>query len=55
VRPFQRSQCWCLRRASLPNDLADRVRNAATAAGVSVSAIITSAVAEFLGASVGNV
>jgi hypothetical protein len=41
--------------ASLPNELADRVRAAAMAAGVSVSAIITSAVAEFLDTSIGNV
>jgi hypothetical protein len=41
--------------ASLPNELADQVRAAATAAGILVSAIITCAVAEFLGASVGNV
>jgi hypothetical protein len=41
--------------ASLPNDMADRVRAAAIAAGVSVSAIITQAVAEFLGATIGNV
>jgi hypothetical protein len=37
------------------SELADRVRAAAMAAGVSVSAIITSAVAEFLDTSIGNV
>jgi hypothetical protein len=35
--------------ASLPNELADKVRDAATKAGVSVSSLITSAVVEFFG------
>jgi hypothetical protein len=41
--------------AFLPNDLADQVRDAALKSSVSVSSIITSAVAEFLGVSAGNV